>query len=353
MTNTSLYPYEKDMNAKMAEFLPALRELCVHHSAHCPDFAAISTTFFPDPATASVEDLPFLPARLFKTRRLQSVADSDILRTLTSSGTNGQPSRIYLDAGTARAQTRALADILSHFLGPQRLPMLIIDSETTVKKGNSFSARSAGILGFSVFGRAHCYALDEDLRPNWERIKAFTEKHADQPVFVFGFTFLVWQSLLQQGEQQNIRFAPGSLLLHGGGWKKLLDQQVSAHEFKARVTATLGITRVHSYYGMVEQVGSIFMECEEGHLHAPAHAHVCVRDPHTLQVQPIGSRGLLQVLSLLPRSYPGHSILTEDIGVWLGDDDCPCGRHGRYFHVEGRLPRTEARGCSDTMKVPT
>lgn len=352
MINASLYPYEKDTNEKMAEFLPTMRELCVHHTTHCPDYAAISAAFFCNPENASIEELPFIPARLFKTRRLQSITDTDILRTLTSSGTNGLPSRIYLDAGTARAQTRALADILGHFLGPQRLPMLIIDSETTVKKGNSFSARSAGILGFSVFGRAHCYALDEDLRPNWERIRAFTEKHAGQPVFVFGFTFLVWQSLLLKSEQLDIRFAPGSLLLHGGGWKKLVDQQVSAQEFKTKVGKALGITRVHSYYGMVEQVGSIFMECEHGHLHAPAHAHVCVRDPQTLQILSIGSRGLIQVLSLLPHSYPGHSILTEDVGVWLGDDDCPCGRQGRYFHVEGRLPRTEARGCSDTMKVP-
>ena len=63
-----------------------------------------------------------------------------------------------------------------------------------------------------------------------------------------------------------------------------------------------------------------------------------------------GEEGVLQVLSPLPRSYPGHSLLTEDLGVLLGEDDCPCGRKGKYFKVTGRVPRAEVRGCSDTYE---
>ena len=35
--------------------------------------------------------------------------------------------------------------------------------------------------------------------------------------------------------------------------------------------------------------------------------------------------------SLLPTSYPGYNILTEDIGVIAGEDDCKCGLKGKYF----------------------
>ena len=62
--------------------------------------------------------------------------------------------------------------------------------------------------------------------------------------------------------------------------------------------------------------------------------------------------GLIQVLSLLPRSYPGHSLLTEDLGTIHGEDDCPCGRSGKRFSVSGRLKDVEIRGCSDTRPVP-
>ena len=54
------------------------------------------------------------------------------------------------------------------------------------------------------------------------------------------------------------------------------------------------------------------------------------------------------MVSVLPGSYPGHSLLTEDEGVILGEDDCPCGRKGKYFHILGRLKNAEIRGCSDT-----
>jgi hypothetical protein len=57
---------------------------------------------------------------------------------------------------------------------------------------------------------------------------------------------------------------------------------------------------------------------------------------------------VIQTLSLLPRSYPGHSLLTEDLGVVHGQDDCPCGRKGTYFSIVGRIPQAELRGCSDT-----
>jgi hypothetical protein len=36
--------------------------------------------------------------------------------------------------------------------------------------------------------------------------------------------------------------------------------------------------------------------------------------------------------------------------VLLGEDDCPCGRHGRYFQVSGRQQGAEVRGCSDTFQ---
>jgi hypothetical protein len=40
---------------------------------------------------------------------------------------------------------------------------------------------------------------------------------------------------------------------------------------------------------MVEQVGSIFFECEAGYLHAPGFADLIVRDPITLKPSGMGS----------------------------------------------------------------
>jgi hypothetical protein len=104
---------------------------------------------------------------------------------------------------------------------------------------------------------------------------------------------------------------------------------------------------------MVEQTGSIFMECERGHLHASIYSDVLIRGHQDFAELPQGRRGLVQLVSLLPTSYPGHSLLSEDEGTVHGEDDCPCGRKGKYFALHGRIESAEVRGCSDAYAART
>jgi len=105
---------------------------------------------------------------------------------------------------------------------------------------------------------------------------------------------------------------------------------------------------VHNFYGMAEQIGTAFVECEHGFLHAPNAADILVRDPASWEVVADGEAGVAQMLSALPESYPGHSILTEDLARVERVDDCACGRRGKAVSILGRVPRAELRGCSDT-----
>jgi hypothetical protein len=348
-------PYSLPAAQKNAVLLPALNELTEWHASRCHPYANMRSRMFGTSLASRREDVPWLPVRLFKTNNLVSAEPGSIIKTLTSSGTTGQAvSRIYLDRETSLRQTRVLTSIMASFLGKQRLPMVIVDSADLLKDRTRFNARAAGILGFSVFGRQHHYCLDANLDLQVDALQDFLAQHRGTPILAFGFTFVVWQRLLQAVIQQGrkLDFGPGSTLIHGGGWKRLQDQQVDNATFKKLLHEHLGLERVFNYYGMVEQVGSIFMECEHGHLHAPVFADVIVRDPITLEPLPSGQEGVIQVLSALPVSYPGHSLLTEDLGVVHGEDDCPCGRMGRHFSVLGRLPQAELRGCSDTRAIP-
>lgn len=333
-----------------------LKELTSHHIRNCQPYAQIIEAMWPgNGEVARLEDAPWLPVRLFKLLDLHSVPASQVHRTLLSSGTTGSSvSRIYLDEGTAKAQSQALIKIFSSVAGRQRMPMLVVDDAGFLKNRGRMNARAAAILGFAAFGRDHLYLLDERLEANWKALEEWVELHCDKPVLVFGFTFVIWQSLVMAARQDGRRFRmhPDSLLVHGGGWKRLEEQKVSNGAFKEALQDVLGLERVHNYYGMVEQVGSIFVECERGYLHAPAFADILVRDVSSLAVVGPHVPGLIQVLSLLPRSYPGHSLLTEDIGVMRGEDDCACGRLGKYFEVLQRVKNVELRGCSDTRVLP-
>lgn len=348
-------PYGLDKIAKQALLLETLNTLTNWHRQQCEPYRNMVTGLFKNVAVSTLDDLPFIPVSLFKTLNLLSVKKEDVVKTLNSSGTTGQAvSKIYLDRETSIRQTQVLAAIMAAFLGRQRLPMVIVDSAELLKDRTKFNARAAGILGFSVFGRKHYYCLDEKLELQIDGLQNFLNDHEGQPILLFGFTYVVWQGLYQGALNagKKLNFGKNSTLIHGGGWKKLIDQQVSNDIFKQKLKDQLGIERVFNYYGMVEQVGSIFMECEFGHLHSPIFADIVVRDPITLKPLPFGQTGVVEVLSALPLSYPGHALLTEDMGVIHGEDDCPCKRLGKYFSISGRLPKAEMRGCSDTRIMP-
>lgn len=301
-------------------------------------------------------DIPFLPVSLFKQMDLCSVRKEDIVKTMTSSGTTGQSvSRIYCDRITASNQQKTLAKIVSDFTGESRMPMIIIDTPSVIKNRNMFSARGAGILGFSIFGADKTYILGDDMKLNVDVLEAFLEKHRGQRIFLFGFTFMIWQHFYRElirlsDEGINFDLSEG-VLIHGGGWKKLISEAVSPREFKKRLMEVCGLHDIHDYYGMVEQTGCIYMECECGHLHTSIFSDVITRRSADFSLCDIGENGVIQVVSMIPESYPGHSLLTEDEGVILGEDDCPCGRLGKYFKVNGRLKNAEIRGCSDTYAV--
>ena len=326
------------------------KELNKYHYSNSKEYARICDVIFPDSFSAkNVEDLPFLPVSSFKNFDLKSINEDKVYKVLTSSGTTGTvPSRIYLDRETSVLQTKSLSKIVGHILGSARLPMLIIDSKDVIKNRESFSARGAGILGLSTFGKDHTYLLDENYHVDKDVLNVFLDKYNGEPIFIFGFTFMVWQYLHELAIERKIDFSK-AIMIHSGGWKKLVEMSVDNQTFKKEMFKKFGLSKVYNFYGMIEQIGSIFIENSKGYLHCPNFADVIIRNPVDFSVQPHGTKGLIQVISLLPRSYPGYSILTEDIGVIMGEDDDNDGWKGKYFQILGRAKKAELRGCSDTF----
>lgn len=351
-------PYGLKHEQKEKLLTARLAGLTRHHMSGCRPYKnmmdSIGVTAGRLREVASYEELPFLPVRLFKELELVSVPREAVFKTMTSSGTTGQRvSNIYLDRATALNQQKTMVRIVSDFIGSGRMPMLILDCPSVVKNRLMFSARGAGILGFSMFGADRTYALTDGMELDADAVRSFLKRHEGQRVLLFGFTFMVWQhfykELVRLERENGERFDfSRATLIHGGGWKKLAGEAVSRQEFQAALADVCGLSRVHDYYGMVEQTGCIYMECESGHLHASIFSDVIIRDPKDFSICRAGREGVVQTLSALPESYPGHSLLTEDMGILLGEDDCPCGRKGKYFKITGRMHNAEIRGCSDT-----
>ena len=229
---------------------------------------------------------------------------------------------------------------MQHWLGPRRLPMLIADTRRCSRTARSSPRAARAILGMAPFGRDHLYLLDasdgRSGRRGWPGTRA-SRCSCSASRSWSGSTCPTAADLR------------GGILVHSGGWKELADQAVTPRASSARVVAArTGIERVHNFYGMAEQTGTVYVECEAGALHAPATGDVVIRDPATWAPAPRGEQGVVEVVSTLPESYPGHALLTEDLGRVVAVDDGPCGRLGQAIALDGRVPKAELRGCSDT-----
>jgi len=314
-----------------------------------------------DPQQAeSIADLPYLPVGTFKASPpVLLVNPESIVRTLASSATTGQtPSRVGLDSETSKRMVKGVSRIIGDFVGPQRRPYLVIDAAETLAGEGELGARAAAIQGLRSFATEMVCCLRPGTAGGMEiddsKLHDFATKWGSTEALVYGFTFVVWQHFVVPLRDRGVRLKmPNIRLLHSGGWKRLQDQAVTRETFARGVADVFGCMpeRVLDFYGMIENVGVVYPDCEFGCKHVPAFADVIVRDPLTLRPVGPGEHGLVQVCSALPTSFPGFLVLTEDIAEVIRYDGCACGRRGLCFRFVKRVPRAEVRGCGNIETV--
>ncbi len=303
-----------------------------------------------------IADLPYLPVGLLKANPpLSLVEPSEIKRTLTSSSTTGQlPSRVALDSPTARRMSKGVITIVQDFIGSARRPYLVVDVPASVRGGPELGARGAAIQGLQPFSTEVTYCLTQgdrgELTLDLDRVLKFAKSYRKSSALVYGFTYILWNYLVKPLSADSISLdMPHVHIFHSGGWKRLQDEAVEKSAFNEGLARVFGCSpdRVIDFYGMVENVGIIYPDCPAGNKHAPGFGEVIVRNPLTLEPVAEGEQGIVQVCSVLPTSFPGHLLLTEDTGQVVAHDGCPCGRRGTCFHFVGRVPKAEVRGCGN------
>lgn len=360
-----LPPYGVEAGEKRDRLQAAMAAELAHHLEGSEDFRRLCAGRGIDSADPGrpLSEYPLLPAIAFKRlgRQLLSVPPEDVRFTLASSATRGAPSEVLVDAVTAKRQTRALGRVLGALLGPRRRPYVFVDVNPELTP-HLLGARRAAVLGYmrqassSHFvlraGEDGRLLLDEDLLADAVAQAAGSAGSGTPPV-LFGFTYVLFDLLIRPYHRAGRRLTlpPGSAVLHIGGWKKLAAESVDKAAFNAMAAEVLGVApeNVFDVYGFTEQMGMNYPECPAGRKHVPAFGEVFVRDPVTLELLPDGQEGLLHFVCPLPHSYPGISVVTDDLGVIAGRDGCACGRLGTAFQVTGRAALAEARGCGDIL----
>lgn len=354
-----LAPYDGGREAEEL-FMQALQEECVFHYEHNEMYRRFCDRKGFDPHKPfTIEEIPPVSVSVFKELgfKLNSVPKEDLTLALQSSATSGVPSTIVVDKETAKRQAKAMIKVIGEFIGKERKPFLVMDIDPRSSYKKLLGARFAAVTGYLRFANKTGYFLkaDEhnvsyfDVGGIQEYVKALD---ANKPVVVFGFTYILYQHVLQSIEKSGVKIQlpKGSKIIHIGGWKKLESEKISKDLFNERLSRCFGInpTDVIDIYGFTEQMGLNYPDCECGWKHTSSYVRVLVRDTVTREILPPGKEGLLEFVTPIPHSYPGNAVLTDDLGI-TDADSCTQGRACTRFKIVGRMKKAEVRGCGDIL----
>ena len=84
------------------------------------------------------------------------------------------------------------------------------------------------------------------------------EKFRDQQNILFGFTYNIYKHLIKLNNSKKINLK-NTIVIHGGGWKKLENLKITNNEFNKILKKRFNIKKIINYYGLIEQTGSIFL----------------------------------------------------------------------------------------------
>jgi len=237
-------PYAISPGERRAALLALFKQELDYASARSPQFRNYVRQW---PVSISAADtiahLPYLPVSMFKSDPpLSLVPAGEIKRTLASSSTSGQvPSRVVLDAATARRMTKGVITIIRDFIGPARRPYLVIDTQENLKPQAELGARGAAIQALGSFATETVCCLRPDQNGNStldvETLLACAEKWKSSQLLVYGFTYVIWTQLVQPLQRQGITLGlPGVHVLHSG-----METTGAASRHQGRIHARRGV----------------------------------------------------------------------------------------------------------------
>jgi phenylacetate-coenzyme A ligase PaaK-like adenylate-forming protein len=344
MMKKNIHPYSLNTKEKLILFEKEMNKLTNFHYFKSKKYQKILKGFKYNLKNKKIENLPFLTTNIFKDIELMSIPKNKIFKILSSSGTSGSKrSKIFLDKDNSISQRTVLTKIFEYHFGSKRLPMIMATKNPKSIKSD-FDAKYAAVLGFSIFGTDHTFLYNNNNQLDLNKFEKFINKYKEKEFILFGFTFDIFQIFFEKIKKKYD--LSKCILIHGGGWKKLENRKISDVQFNKKFKIRFNLKKIYNYYGLIEQIGSIFFKCPDcNNFICSDFSDVLIRDKNFRVVK--NGKGLVQIISRLPKSYPGHNILTEDIGEIIKNNNCKHSHLGKSFKVYGRVKNTEIRGCSD------
>jgi Acyl-protein synthetase, LuxE len=282
----------------------------------------------------SIEKIPFLPIRFFKSHQI-TTTDFTPGAIFESSGTTTSINskhfvkdiNLYKKSFTAgfekfygKAKNKCILGLLPSYLERKNSSLIMMVDELIQQSDNSLS-------GFYLYDydKLHSTILHNEI--------------LKQPTILIGVTY----ALLDFAEKYPMQLRH-TIIMETGGMKGRREE-ITRQQVHAELQKNLGICLVHSEYGMTELLSQAYSK-GDGIFHCPAWMKVLIReedDPFKIysaagvKQKPI--TGAINIIDLA-NIYSCSFIATDDIGRLNNNES---------FEVLGRMDNSDVRGCGLMM----
>lgn len=286
-------------------------------------------------SVSSPLDIPCLPIKLFKDKKIVSFeGDEQII--FTSSATTGMvPSKHYVK--DLEIYTNSFIKGFEYFYGDvAQYTVLALLPSYLERKGSSLvymadtmikeSIKSGNTLsGFYLYNYKDLYNTLLEL------------KKENKKTLLIGVSF----ALIAFVQEYSIDF-PNLVVIETGGMKGR-GKELSRNELHSILSNGFGVKNIHSEYGMAELMSQAYSK-ENGVFSTPPWLKIFARDlynpfsyltpdSYSNNNPPQGGINIIDLANLYSCSF----IETEDIGVVFSNGD---------FTIDGRIKESELRGCN-------
>ena len=272
-----------------------------------------------------VEEIPFLPIQFFKSHAVLSSTQA-VQETFTSSGTTGSSISKHMVTDVSW-YTKSYTKGFEHFYGPiEEYTVLGLLPNYLERDGSSLIYMVDDFIKKSNKPASGFYL--NNLTELSKTLIALDKK--GEKVLLIGVTF----ALLDLIERQQFKLQ-NTIIMETGGMKGRR-KEIIRNELHEILCAGLGVSKIHSEYGMTELLSQGYSS-GDGVFDCPPWMKILARDTEdALTMVGTNKTGGLNVIDLA--NYNSCSfIATQDLGK--------VDNNGR-FEVLGRFDHSDIRGCN-------
>ena len=267
-----------------------------------------------------IEEIPFLPIELFKRRDVYA-GDRKPEIVFTSSNTGGTAASRHAMQSLALYEQAFLTAFRTCYGDPASWSLYGLLPNYLQREGSSLIYKTDRLIAACGSGG---FYLDD-----YEKLIA-DMAHDPKPKILLGVSYALWD--LAE------RYAPkleNTIVMETGGMKGHRKELPKA-EFHRILCDAFGVKSIHSEYGMAELTSQAYSS-GGGIFRTPGWMRVLVRDVNDpFDIRSVGVRGGINIIDLANR-YSCAFIQTQDVGRVFADDS---------FEIEGRIDRSDIRGCN-------